>query len=363
MIIIFTPPNVDTTTHAMIIFGWLLFTICLFDTFYSAWITNYYALFPDKFRSDKERRKVLGIGTPLAFLSLGLGTMLPPLFITYGNVQSYIIAMIIMASISLLSFFLTVPGCREDPEMIKRAILIADKREKQEPFFQTLKYALKQKNFVAYLVAYLAFHILFTIILASIPYIVPYILNMKAIGELYISAVLLLACLAAIPFWFVIVRKYGARKMFLIGLFWPIFVLIPLLLVNDLIGVLFCFAILGFGVSSLFFGNQLIFSDCIDEIVIENQKRQEGIYLGIRTFIIRLSIIVQALTFWIVHISTGFDPSLEKQSDLALFGLRVQFALVPIIIITICGILFLKFYDLTPNKVKNNKDKLKKLDL
>jgi GPH family glycoside/pentoside/hexuronide:cation symporter len=363
IILIFTPPNVDATTHAIIIFAWLLFTICLFDGFYSVWITNYYALFPDKFRSDKERRKILGIGTPLAFLSLGLGTMLPPLFIVYGNKQSYIIAMIIMASISLLTFFFTLPGCREDREMIEKAKILAYKKEKQDPFFQTLKYALKQKNFVAYLIAYLSFHILFTIILASIPYIVPYILNMQAIGELYISAVLLLACLAAVPFWFVIVRKYGARKMFLIGLFWPIFVLIPLLLVNNLIGVLICFAILGFGVSSLFFGNQLIFSDCIDEIVIERQKRQEGVFLGIRTFIIRLSIIVQALTFWAVHISTGFDPSLEKQSDLALFGLRVQFALVPIIIITLCGIIFLKYYDLTSEKVNFNKLKLKELNL
>jgi Na+/melibiose symporter-like transporter len=347
----------------MIIFGWLLFTICLFDGFYSAWITNYYALFPDKFRLDKERRKIAGIGTPLAFLSLGLGTLLPPLFISYGDKQSYLVAMIIMASISLFFFFLTIPGSRESKEMIERASLIANQSKKQEPFIQTLKHALKQKNFVAYLIAYLAFHILFTIILASIPYIVPYILNMEAIGELYISAVLLLACLAAVPFWFVVVKKHGARKMFLAGLFWAAIVLIPLLFVQDLLGILLCFAILGFGVSSLFFGNQLVFSDCIDEIVVENQKRQEGVYLGIRTFIIRLSIIVQALTFWAVHISTGFDPSLEKQSNLALLGLRIQFALVPMVIITICGLIFLKFYDLTPEKVNANKIKLKELKI
>ncbi len=66
---------------------------------------------------------------------------------------------------------------------------------------------------------------------------------------------------------------------------------------------------------------------------------------------IRLSIIIQAFTFWAIHFSTGFNPSLEKQSELALLGLHIQCALVPLVIIFIGGLLFLMLYDLTPEKV------------
>ncbi|MHA1802980.1 MAG: MFS transporter, partial [Promethearchaeota archaeon] len=120
---------------------------------------------------------------------------------------------------------------------------------------------------------------------------------------------------------------------------------------------------LGFGVSSIYYGNQLIFSDCIDEIILESEIRQEGVFLGIRTFMVRLSIIIQAVVFWAIHITTGFDPAVQIQTELALWGLRLQFALVPLILMLIAGILFWYFYDLTPEKVAENKEKLKKLNL
>jgi len=78
---------------------------------------------------------------------------------------------------------------------------------------------------------------------------------------------------------------------------------------------------------------------------------------------VRLSIIIQAFTFWIIHVTTGFDPSLEKQSDLALLGLRIQFTIAPMLIMIIGLIAFLVLYDLTPEKVALNKAKLKELGL
>jgi len=56
-------------------------------------------------------------------------------------------------------------------------------------------------------------------------------------------------------------------------------------------------------------------------------------------------------------------PALKNQSDMALLGLRIQFALVPMIIILIAFISFLILYDLTPEKNISNKLKLKELGL
>jgi Na+/melibiose symporter-like transporter len=199
--------------------------------------------------------------------------------------------------------------------------------------------------------------------MASVPYVVPYILGLPATAEIYFGAVLLVGQLVGIIFWIKLTNKLGHRGLFIVGLIWAVLTLGLLFFFVDLWSAVIMVGIVGFGVASIYYGNQLVFSDCIDEIVIDTGKRQEGIYLGIRTFMVRLSIIIQAFTFWVIHISTGFNPTLEKQSDLALLGLRIQFTIAPMLIMVIGLIAFLLLYDLTPEKLASNKDKLKELGL
>jgi GPH family glycoside/pentoside/hexuronide:cation symporter len=364
IILVFAPPNVSASAQPWIIFVWLLFTTCLYDTMYSGWMTNYYALFPDKFRSQKERRRIATIGSPIGLISTALATLLPPIFIAYEDKSSYLFAMIILSIISFIMFIISLPGSREDEELIKCAQEFAQKSEKRTSFLHALKKTTQYKNFLAYLVAYLAFHSLTTIMIASLPYIVPFILDLKSEYESVISAGLLIGQLLGIPVMFLIMKRYGHKKLFLFGIIWAVISLFPLIFLNDLIGISVNIAIVGFGVSSLYLGNQLIFSDCIDEIVVDTEKREEGVFLGIRTFVVRLSVIVQAVTFTLVSLISGFDPEVGTDPDLAGFwGLKIQFAAVPLFIMLIAGIIFWKLYDLTPEKVRNNKAKLVELNL
>ena len=363
IILVFAPPNIDARSNPFPIFIWLIFSICLYDTVYSGWMTNYYALFPDKFRSNKERRKIAAIGSPIGLISTALGTLLPPIFISYGTRESYITAMIIMSIISFIVFLGSLPGSKEGEELIECANEFAKEEQKQDSFFQALKYTFQQKNFLAYLIAYLAFHILITITMASIPYINKFLLNQPASSEIILSAAILIGQLTGIPLWILLTKKVGHKGLFLIGLFWAVFAFIILFFMQELITIFIGIAILGFGVSSIYMGNQLVFSDCIDEIVIDSKKRQEGVFLGIRTFFIRLSIIAQALTFVLIHIFTGFDPQVDNQTPIALLGLRIQFAIVPMIIMFLAGVIFWKLYDLTPEKVERNKNVLEELNL
>jgi len=364
IILVFAPPDVSATAQPWVIFVWLLFTTCLYDTTYSGWMTNYYALFPDKFRSEKERRKIAGLGSPLGLIATALAALLPPIFITYGNKQSYLYAMIILSLISFVMFLISLPGSKEDEVLINCAQQFAEQQEKRDSFFQSLKKTIKYKNFLAYLIAYLAFHSLITITMASIPYIVPFVLGLSEKYEIYISAALLVGQLVGVPIWFKFISKYGNRKLFLFGIFWAVISLIPLIFMFEIIGMAIGIGIVGFGVSSIYLGNQLIFSDCIDEIIIKSEKRQEGVFLGIRTFVVRLSIIVQAITFALTSVITGFDPEIgSAPSGIAIWGLRIQFAVVPLFIMLIAGIAFSKLYDLTPEKVRENKAKIIELDL
>lgn len=364
IILVFAPPNISASAQPWIIFTWLIFTACLYDTMFSGWMTNYYALFPDKFRSEKDRRRIAGIGSPIGLFATALATLIPPIFIEYGDKISYLYAMIILSIISFIFFLLSLPGSREEESLITHAQEFRKQKEKQISFFKALIQAFKYKNFLAYLIAYLAFHSLITIALGSIPYIVPFILGEEADKEIFLSAGLLIGQLIGVPIWFLFMKKNGNRKLFLYGLFGAVISLIPMIFMFEIIGMVICIIILGFVLSSIYLGNQLVFSDCIDEIVITSEKREEGVFLGIRTFIVRLSIIVQAITFALTSVFTGFDPDLgTSNTDFALWGLRIQYAVVPLFIILVGGIAFWKLYDLTPEKVRKNKSKLVELNL
>ncbi|MHA1492261.1 MAG: MFS transporter [Promethearchaeota archaeon] len=79
-VLIFLPP----VGNDFIVFFWLLGTLCLFDTLFSFMMINWQSIFPDKFRSQKERTKVGGIQILCSLFGLTLGILLPILIISTG---------------------------------------------------------------------------------------------------------------------------------------------------------------------------------------------------------------------------------------------------------------------------------------
>ncbi len=153
-ILIFIPPNVDPQSGALLIFLWLVFATCLFDTFASIWWIGFASLFPDKFRSVKERRTVQAIATPIGIIGITLGALLPPLIITYGDLQSYVIQGGVMVLIGLVIFGISIPGCHDDQLIVDRFLETYDVKAERVSFFGMFKIALKQKSFVVFIIAY-----------------------------------------------------------------------------------------------------------------------------------------------------------------------------------------------------------------
>ncbi len=82
-----------------------------------------------------------------------------------------------------------------------------------------------------------------------------------------------------------------------------------------------------------------------------------------QAFFGRLSIAAQALSFAIVQTLTGFVVGTETQTPLAVWGIHVHFGLIPMIIMCVSVLIFWKFYNLTPEKLKVIKDKLNEIGL
>jgi len=362
-ILIFTPPDIDPNSGAWIFFIWFIVSTAIFDTFNSIFFVNFASLFPDKFRSVKERRKATGIQTPIGIVGVALGALLPPLIIDSGDSATFIINAGLVILIGIIVLMLSIPGCREDQVTIDRYLEKHD-TEDRTPFFKTLKLTLKQKSFLFFIITYTLYRSLVISFQASIPFFVEFILQERA--QTLLSAGFLVGALISSPIWAYIAQKTDNNKkvMLINSLLLTIFT-IPFIFLNSVIIALIVMIFWGFGLGGYWTMLSPVFADVINESVVNNQKRQEGIFNGFLQFFGRLAILVQAISFASVHTLTGFveGGAIGVQPASAIWGVHVHFALIPAIFMLIATIIFWKFYDLTPDKVKLHQDRIIELNL
>ena len=203
-------------------------------------------------------------------------------------------------------------------------------------------------------------------IVASLAYVVRFIFVMEATAITLIMAAFLIGSFVSIPIWIKIAHKTNDnRKTYMTAAFIMTILTGILFFIQDYYLMVLMVLFWGMGLGGFWVMIDPTFGDVIDESVITTEKREEGIYIGIQTFFSRMGMIVQAVCFAIVHILTGFVEGAgpEAQPSSAILGIRIHFALLPMIFIFIAGLIIWRFYDLTPEKVAINKEKLAKLGL
>ncbi len=388
-ILIFTPPAIDPTSGALLLFIYLVFSTCLFDTFNSIFFINYASLFPDKFRSGKERRKATGIGTPIGILGVAVGSLVPPLLIDKTSQFSYIFQAIIMAVIGLVVLMIAIPGCREDRITIDHYLdkyeeiqKSEDKKEK-DSFFKLMIRALKQTSFVVFIIGYALYRCLVISMQASIPYVVDFVLMRPEDFVTLLSAGFLIGALISSPLWALLAQKTNNnKKVMLISSGLMVAFTLPLTFITNWIIMFIVTFLWGIGLGGYWTLISPVLADIIDESVVKTERREEGVYNGFLQFFGRLGIIFQAVSFAVVHILTGFQVGVGgvaiyelfgmefdltfltgTQTPLAIFGIQMHFALIPSIAMLIGTLIFWKFYKLTPDKVEAHQAKVKELKL
>jgi len=352
---IFTVPF----TSELGIFFWLLVTICAFELLYSLFIVNYLALFPDKFRTLHERTRAGAQNTMWGVLGIAFGVLIPPLIIVYGDISSYILAAIIVSIIGFIVALLSLPGMKEDQELIERQIRIIEEQESKPSYIETLKYSLKNKNFVAYILMAMGHAVMTVMMLASLPYWNKYIIGSSDPElETVLAAGFLIAVLASVPLWTYLGRRLGNKQTITYGTLISTLLFIPLFFISDLIGSTIIIALIGVGIGCFWVLMYPAISDVIDELVLQTGKREEGMLTGIRIFVERLSIIIQAVSFGIIHPATGYiagaPPGKASQPLLAQFGIRLLMAGIPMLFYFIGFLLMWRVYSLTKSRVEEH---------
>ncbi|MFX1254792.1 MAG: MFS transporter [Promethearchaeota archaeon] len=362
---IFIPPNWDPQTQPWFYFAWFVISTCAFDTFYSMVQTSHLAQYPELFRLDNDRRKSGSIMMAMGLLGTAIGAIVPGFIIVYYNRDSYGTMAWYLVGLGFLLFLLYIYGHREFPELKSRYFKDAESI-RQDSFSSMLKTMFKQKNFMVVMLIFFLDSIIGLSLSASIAYVVKYDLQIEAIGATLVLAGFLLGAFGSIFLWLRFAQRLNNnRSMLIVGVFLNTIFLFPLMFFWDLLSLALFTILLGIGGGALRVGRNPVMADVIDEAVLKSGKRIEGSLMGLYTFFNRLAIIAQVLIFAIVHVLTGFDadPNATTQTPLALLGIRIHTALIPMVLCFLGLIVFYKIYDLTPKRTKEIQAQIKEAGL
>ena len=359
-ILIFAPPTADSQ---WVLFGWLTLTLCLYDFLESIFTVNFFALYPDKFRDKDERVSVSAFIVYLGFFGIIGAFILPGMIVSFGDSGSYILMAVVCVIISLVCLIFMIPGIKDDKECVDKYLATCGEVE-TDPFFKVLKQALKQKSFVIFLIMYVCYQALTALMTGSLWYFVRYVLEGEAIITALLMIALLLGGAVSVPFWMRFNRKSGDnRKVMLVGgLIMVVFAALMSAFTN-LYVVLIVIFIWGMGLGGYWVMYRVIFGQVIDDSIVINEKRREGTYNGIRIFFSRAAGVIQVVIIALVHELTGFSSGASSQTDLALIGIRLHMGLIPALIFLVGLVIFWKFYDITPEKAEQLKQKIIELGL
>ena len=358
-----------------LIFGWYLGTLCLYDFLIAIWDINVLSLFPDKFRGLNERRSAQGFGTILGIIGLVLAALIPPMFITTGVAPTYITAALVTIVVGGFFFLMAIPGIKESQHVLD---YYKTRKERGldtevESFFKSAKTALSNKLFVVKSLFFFGYQVSAVMIQTSAFYIVTFLLDAEAFMISLLLGAMLLGSLISVPLWTWFSKRVNDnRKMGIIAGAILFITFIPLIFAEGLVMWMIFLLFFGVGVGGNWFIDVPLLTDVLDDIAVKTNKRQQSIYYGYQAFFARFGGTFIAITISITHILTGFVEgaatlaqltALSPNIELALFGIRIHSAIVPAIFALILLLVFWKFYDLTPDKVANNKAKLKELGI
>jgi GPH family glycoside/pentoside/hexuronide:cation symporter len=340
-----------------LLFVLLMLSTFLFDALYSAWEVNYQSVFPDRFRSTDERARAAGIGTAIGTVGVAAGFVVPTLFVKYGQPSTYVTNAIWFAVGGIAMVALLVPGVRETRPMIER--YLAERRDdarKERGFFSQLAGAMRNRDFLAFILLYFFYQSAMLSMTASVYYVGDYIIGKSTT---LIMAAMLVGALAGLPVWTYLARKFGNNQGLLsVSAIALAVACVPMVFPLGYGGYVVAMAVWGIAFGGFWMLIAPAMADVIDGIVAKTGRRDDGVYLGFRAFFGRLAWLVQALAFAVVHELTGFAAA--PRSPKAIFGIRLHQAGIPAVLLVIGFIVFKVLNTITPESARRNRELLKK---
>jgi len=343
--LVWMPP--DLPVPGLIV--WFLVVVAVYDIAFVVVVLNISALFPEMFRTTEERARGNVPRQIFAILGMVLGTAGAPLL--YGNIGwpgmaiSLGIVCLAMLLWSFSSGMIERPGAEGS---------VSEPASEGEPnsaqtatpmtWTEQLRYTFTNRAFVPYVLGSLFVQTSIAIILAALPFYVRYSLGAAESSGSILLGTIFVTAIPAIILWSWVVRRTSPRTAVLwsVGVF-AIGVL-GYLLPTGVLGAALVGVAVGVGVGGLLQLLEVALSQIIDEDAARTGHRREGVYFGVNGFIVRGSVVLQAVVAaWVLNAS-GFDAALgDAQPETVDGGIRIMLAVIPCGFAVIAWVCFLLY--------------------
>lgn len=315
--------------------AWFLIVVAVYDIAFVVVVLNISALFPEIFRTTEERARGNVPRQVFAIVGMVLGTAGAPLL--YGSIGWPGMALA-LGFVCLVMFVWSFGG-----GMIERQGASAAYVSTEMPMRWTdqLRYTFANRAFVPYVLGSLFVQTAIAVILAAIPFYVRYSLRApEGEGSILLGAIFVTA-IPAIFLWSWVVRRTTPR----VAVLWAVGVfgmaVLGYLLAGDILGAALVGVAVGVGVGGLLQLLEVALSQIIDDDAIRTGHRREGVYFGVNGFVVKGSIVLQAIVAaWVLNAS-GFDAALgDAQPDAVDGGIRIMLAVVPMAFTALAWVCF-----------------------
>ncbi|KQQ62711.1 MFS transporter [Microbacterium sp. Leaf320] len=310
---------------------WFLVVVAVYDIAFVVVVLNISALFPEIFRTTEERARGNVPRQIFAILGMVLGTAGAPAL--YGSIGWPGMAIVLSAVCLVLLVWSFFGGMieRQVPEAASEAMRWSDQ----------LKYTFANRAFVPYVLGSLFIQTAIAVILAAIPFYVRYSLGApEGEGSLLLGAIFVTA-IPSIVLWSAVVRRTSPRS----ALLWSVAVfgiaMLGFLLPSNVLAAALVGVAVGVGVGGLLQLLEVVLAQIIDEDATRTGHRREGAYFGVNGFVVRGSVVLQAVVAAVVLTASGFDASLgDAQPEAVDGGIRVMVAVVPMVFAALAWLCF-----------------------
>ena len=371
LIMLFVPISNDPIIASI----YLLVMLIVWDQFQTLYELSFLGLESDIFRDNKQRVKAGAIGTVLDNIGSVLKSVLIPLVLSmFGGESSAIAYTFMTITISAFLLVLVIPhflAVREPKEMVEFRTDLDNQGKSTSSFTDIMKRTLKDRNWVGLILLIVTWVAAISCITIGVYNYVVDGLGQSLDIVTIVSLLYLIAGFLSIPMWMRITKKVGARKayMYAMGVLVSSGIIFTIVAwtVEGMLAVVWMPGIGAAGHGVIFVS---LYSETIENSVVQSGKREEASYMGVLRFFTAMSTLVQLLIFLIVATATGYDPSIDYWSTPALtpslpviIGLNIQMALIPQLMVTIAGIIFLKLNKVTKEVAIANKKKIIEMGL
>ncbi|WP_282847601.1 MFS transporter [Microbacterium oxydans] len=324
--LVWMPPELPVT--GLII--WFLVVVAVYDVAFVVVVLNISALFPEIFRTTEERARGNVPRQIFAILGMVLGTAGAPAL--YGAIGWPGMAMALGAVCLVLLVWSFLGGMieRRTPETSADSSS-PDKPSEAMRWGDQLTYTFRNRAFVPYVLGSLFVQTSIAVILAAVPFYVRYSLHApEGEGSLLLGAIFVTA-IPSIVLWSAVVRRTSPRTAML----WSVAVfgtaVLGYLAPSTVLGAALVGVAVGVGVGGLLQLLEVMLAQIIDDDATRTGHRREGAYFGVNGFVVRGSVVLQAIVAAVVLNAAGFDATLgDAQPDSVDGGIRLMLAVIPL---------------------------------